>query len=73
MSVSNQLLVKSRRLNGAPIIDAPTSWKYLAWKMEYDAQRANSEFISTDMHIVKGLNDLAQSDLLWLGNIPQKH
>lgn len=70
MSVSNEILTKSRRLNGTPIIDAPTSWKYLSWKMEYDAERASAEFISPEMHIIKGLNDLARTDMQWLGNIP---
>ena len=70
MSVSNELLVKSRRLNGTPIIEAPTSWQYLVWKMEYDADRAQSTLKSQDLHIVKGLNELAGTDIQWLGNIP---
>lgn len=70
MSISNELLVKSRRLNGTPIIDAPTSWQYLVWKMEYDAERAESELKSHDLHVVKGLSDLASTDMQWLGNIP---
>ena len=70
MSVSNEMLVNARRLNGTPIIDAPTSWQYLVWKMEYDADRAESEFNSQDLHVVKGINDLAGSDMKWLGNIP---
>jgi hypothetical protein len=70
MSVSNELLVKSRRVNGTPIIEAPTSWQYLVWKMEYDADRAQSALKSQDLHIVKGLNDLAGTDMQWLGNIP---
>ena len=70
MSVSNELLIKSRRLNATPIIDAPTSWKYLEWKMEYDAERVGSELFSLNLHVVKGLNDLAGNDMPWLGNIP---
>jgi len=70
MSVSNELLIKSRRLNGTPIIDAPTSWQYLVWKMEYDADRAESELKSKDLHVVKGLSDLARTDMEWLGNVP---
>jgi|SRR5690554_2782969 len=70
MSVSNELLIKSRSLNGTPIIDAPTSWQYLVWKMEYDAGRAESELKSKDLHVVKGLSDLARTDMEWLGNIP---
>jgi len=70
MSVSNELLVKSRRLNGSPIIDAPTSWQYLVWKMEYDAEKAENELQSENLHVVKGLSELANGEMQWLGNIP---
>ena len=70
MTVSNELLIKARRLNGTPIIDAPTSWKYLAWKMEYDSERAESKTGDRDLHIVRGLQDLAINEMEWLGNIP---
>ncbi|GGF84052.1 hypothetical protein [Alteromonas lipolytica] len=70
MSVSNELLIKSRRLNGSPIIDAPTSWQYLVWKMEYDAEQAENELQSENLHVVKGLSDLANGEMRWLGNIP---
>ncbi len=70
MGVSNELLLKARRLNGTPIIDAPTSWQYLVWKMEYDAERAEQKTNLKDLHIVKGLQDLAGSDMQWIGNIP---
>jgi hypothetical protein len=70
MSVSNEMLVKARRLNGTPIIDAPTSWQYLVWKMEYDAERAESELKSQDLHVVKGLSDLSTGEMQWIGNIP---
>jgi hypothetical protein len=33
----NDLLIKSDRFRGNPLIDAPTSWQYLLWKYEYDA------------------------------------
>jgi len=70
MSVSNELLIKARRLNGTPIIDAPTSWQYLAWKMEYDAERTESATGAKDLHIVRGLQDLSTTEMEWLGNIP---
>jgi len=70
MSVSNELLIKSRRLNGTPILDAPTSWKFLKWKMEYDAERAEKIFNSKDLHVVQALTDLSNTDMHWLGNIP---
>lgn len=70
MSVSNELLIKSRRLRGAPIIDAPTSWQYLAWKMEYDSSEAESATNGKNLHIIRGLQDLAGGDMEWLGNVP---
>lgn len=70
MSVSNEILIRSRRLRGTPIIDAPTSWQYLVWKMEYDAGVAEENFKTPGLHIVKGLGDLAHSDMPWIGNIP---
>ena len=70
MAVSNELLIKSRRLNGTPIIEAPTSWQYLVWKMEYDAVRAEQETGACDLHVVRGLQELASSEMEWLGNIP---
>ena len=70
MGISNELLIKARRLNGTPIIDAPTSWQYLTWKMEYDAERIEQKTNLKDLHILKGLQDLAGSDMQWIGNIP---
>ena len=70
MSQSNELLVKSRRLNGTPIIEAPTSWQYLVWKMEYDAERVEHQIGQRDLHIVRGLQDLSKNEMEWLGNVP---
>ena len=70
MFVSNELLIKSRRLSGTPIIEAPTSWQYLVWKMEYDAVRAEGETGARDLHVVRGLQELAGNEMEWLGNIP---
>lgn len=70
MSVSNELLIKARRLNGIPIIDAPTSWQYLVWKMEYDANQAEQIYNIKDLHIVRGLQNLAKGKMQWLGNVP---
>lgn len=70
MSVSNELLIKSRRLRGLPLIDAPTSWQYLAWKMEYDAHDAEIATHSKDLHITRGLQDLADGEMQWLGKVP---
>lgn len=70
MVVSNELLIKSRRLNGTPIIEAPTSWRYLVWKMEYDAVRTEREIGTCDLHVVRSLQELAGNEMEWLGNIP---
>lgn len=70
MSVSNELLIKSRRLRGCPLIDAPTSWQYLVWKMEYDSAEAEVATDTKDLHITRGLQDLASGDMQWLGRVP---
>lgn len=70
MSVSNELLLKARQLSGTPIIEAETSWQYFNWKLEYDADKAQEYYGSENLHIMKGLTDLSQTDLPWLGNIP---
>lgn len=40
MLQANDTLLESSRYSGSPLIDAPTSWQYLLWKYEYDAQQA---------------------------------
>lgn len=70
MSTSNELLIKASRLGGTPIIDAPTSWQYLVWKLEYDARAAESVDRVTDLHVVRGLQELAENEMEWLGNVP---
>lgn len=70
MSTSNELLVKARRLRGTPIIDAPTSWQYFVWKLEYDAQNMEKDSQLPDLHVLRGLQLLAESDMEWLGKVP---
>lgn len=70
MSVSNELLLKARQLSGTPLIEAETSWQFFNWKLEYDAEKAQEYYGSEKLHITKGLSDLSQTDLPWLGNIP---
>ncbi len=36
MAQANEVLFKTVRFGGTPLIDAPTSWQYLQWKYEYD-------------------------------------
>lgn len=70
MSTSNELLVKARRLRGTPIVDAPTSWQYLVWKLEYDAGQYEESSGLRDLHTVRGLQTLAANEMRWLGKVP---
>ncbi len=72
MSTSNELLVKARRLRGTPVIDAPTSWQYFVWKLEYDAENMERDSQLSDLHVLRGLQSLAESDMEWLGKVPPK-
>jgi len=70
MTASNELLIKTRRLRGIPIIEAPTSWQYLVWKMEYDAEHVEKRDNMKELHVVRGLQNLANWEMEWLGNVP---
>ncbi|WP_256775438.1 MULTISPECIES: hypothetical protein [unclassified Stenotrophomonas] len=72
MSTSNELLVKARRLRGTPIMDAPTSWQYLVWKLEYDAGHYEDSSGLRDLHTVRGLQTLAANEMRWLGKVPPR-
>ena len=72
MSIANELLVKASRLRGTPILDAPTSWKYLSWKLEYDAARKEKADNLADLHVLAGLQNLASGEMQWLGKVPTK-
>lgn len=70
MSVCNELLIKARSLRGTPVIDAPTSWQYFVWKLEYDASNAEQEMHLHDLHVIRGLQSLAENEMTWLGRVP---
>lgn len=70
MSVSNELLIKASRLRGIPIIDAPTSWQYLTWKIEYDAENKERDDDVKDLHVLRGLQSLSENEMEWLGKVP---
>ncbi|HSA33899.1 MAG TPA: hypothetical protein P5077_09265 [bacterium] len=72
MSTSNELLVKARRLRGTPIIEAPTSWQYFVWKLEYDAEKIEKESNLKDLHVLRGLQSVAENKMEWLGKVPPK-
>jgi glutamyl-tRNA synthetase len=70
MGVSNELLFTARGLGGAPIIEAPTSWQYFVWKLEYDAEKLERETRLKDLHVVRGLQTVAENEMEWLGRVP---
>lgn len=70
MDVCNEILIKSLALHGTPVIDAPTSWEYFKWKMEYDAERTYHDQAAKNLHIVKGLQHLGDTPLQWIGKVP---
>lgn len=72
MGVCNELLIKSLKVHGVPLIDAPTSWEYFKWKLEYDTERAFPNRDFGKLHIVRGLTQLDNTNLNWIGKIPPK-
>ncbi|MDF2604700.1 hypothetical protein [Sphingomonas sp.] len=68
MSQATDVSWKSSSLGGVPIIDATTSWKYYNWSLEYDAQRDLGSQLP--LHISRGMQRLAETDMHWLGDIP---
>lgn len=68
MGQATDILLKSRYLSGIPLIDAPTSWEYFNWKLEYNS--AIEPESNVHLHMVKGLQRAASTDEEWLGNIP---
>lgn len=72
MATMNELLIKSRRVNGSPVIDSPTSWNYFSWKLQNDAEQASMKFNIDNLHILKGLQSLSDGPVSWLGKIPPK-
>jgi hypothetical protein len=68
MGQATDILLKSRYLSGTPMIDAPTSWRYFNWKLEYNSALDLGDH--TPLHMVRGLQHAASTDAQWLGNIP---
>lgn len=68
MGQATDLLLKSRYLSGVPLIEAETSWRYFNWKLEYNAAQAQDD--PTALHMIKGLQRVAETDETWLGSIP---
>jgi hypothetical protein len=69
MRQANDLLFRSTRLRGSPLIDAPTSWRYFGWKLSYGDSGRNQEAL-THLHMTKALQSAAAGEMQWLGNVP---
>lgn len=68
MSQASDIAWKSSNLGGVPLIDAPTSWQYYNWRLEY---AANLDTLNqVPLHVTRGMQRLAETDMHWLGNIP---
>ncbi|MCG8405484.1 MAG: hypothetical protein MI923_09830 [Phycisphaerales bacterium] len=59
----NEMLINSEFCGGTPICDAPTSWQYLLWKYEYNAQESCSSSSLSDLLIQHALH--SESRVLW--------
>jgi hypothetical protein len=70
MSSSNETLIEARLVQGTPLIDDLTDWKYLVWKLEADTRAAEESFGIKDLHVVRGLQELSTTDMEWLGRVP---
>lgn len=70
MMQSNDLLSRSLNLRGVPVIDAPTSWEYFAWKLEYDSKSVYQLEEKKQLHVVRAIGDSLERKLTWIGKIP---
>ena len=62
---TNDIVGSSQRLEGTPIVDAPTSWQYLLWKYEYDIARSGTEpTSSTNLLVARALQGASEDDRL---------
>ncbi|AWX55174.1 hypothetical protein AB432_009030 [Brevibacillus brevis] len=67
MMQANDLVARSLQFDGTPIIDAPTSWQYLLWKYEYDAQQnTRPELLTKDVLVSNALTNI---NLPIIGNL----
>ena len=61
--MANDTLLRSVWCGGSPLIDAPTSWKYLQWKYEYDVLAGHESGQKSEMLISKALGSSLLSGL----------
>lgn len=70
MTQATDLMRRSQRLGGAPLIDAPTSWRHFVWWLAYGARSEPSDQGHLHLHMTKALQSAAQGEMEWLGNVP---
>ena len=68
MGQATDILMKSSYLGGIPLIQAETSWQYFKWKLEYNSVSSLED--NVPMHMSQGLMRAAETDEVWLKNIP---
>ncbi|WP_371395619.1 hypothetical protein [Fretibacter rubidus] len=68
MYQATDVMLKSRFFQGVPLIQAPTSWQHLKWKLEYNDEQSQQNL--ANMQIIQGLQRLQKHEMQWLGNIP---
>ena len=68
MMQANDVIFKASRLQGNPLIDAPTSWQYLLWKYEYDAGKSTENI--RDVLISNAISVEGSSDIGLLAGLP---
>lgn len=68
MSQATDISWKSKSLGGVPLIEAPTSWQYYNWMLEYSAAKNPDDLVS--LHTSRGVQSLSETEMQWLGNIP---
>lgn len=73
MMQSNDILKYSSAFAGSPLVDAPTSWRYLMWKFEYD-QRRSEEIspTSTSTFITRALQVAGDESFPLVNDLPLK-
>jgi hypothetical protein len=55
MMLTNDAVFRASQFGGTPLIDAPTSWRYLQWKYEYQEGKEIGQDASKDVLITKTL------------------
>jgi hypothetical protein len=68
MGQATDVLLKSQFLGGTPLVQAPTSWTHLNWKLELGAEQDAGD--RQPLHVIRALQHLEKTDLEWIGRIP---